>query len=157
MSLPTWAPPEGGIAQPFWDGVAREELLLPRCSLCHGWQWYPSEAGVCCAGAFHEWVAVSGRGTIHTYTYVRRAFLPNGAADVPYAVVFVDLDDAPGVRFVGNLLMHEHDDEITIGLVVDLSFVRVGGRAHPVFVRSEAALARTASDAAVHLTGTSAP
>jgi uncharacterized OB-fold protein len=130
-NLPTFTPPDLEFNKTFWDGIERGELLVPRCSICGAWQWYPGDMGTCCRGGVYDWQPVSGRGTVHTRTTVQRAFLPGGADDVPFHLVFVDLDDAPGVRFVGNTL----DATIDIGTRVHLSFVDTGARRHPVFER----------------------
>jgi hypothetical protein len=66
-----------------------------------------------------EWSQVSGRGTIHSYTVVRRAPGPAFAADVPYAVVLVDLAEGP--RMLSNLV--DADVEaIRIGDPVEVVF-----------------------------------
>src|SRR5262245_19512750 len=104
------APPEVTMAGPFWEAIQREELVLPRCTLCGRWQWYPDASGTDCPGGELEWMPVRGAGTVHTWTRVTRAFLPGGKADVPYVVGFVELDDAPGLRLVTNLV----DDEATV-------------------------------------------
>jgi uncharacterized protein len=133
-NLPHFEPP-GDVAfvAPFWEGVEREELLLPKCSVCGSWQWYPDDSGTCCVNGTLVWKQVSGIGTVHTTTTIRRPFLPGGANDVPFAVVFVELDDAPGVRFVGNAA----DDATEIGARVGVQFVPLGVRRHPVFHRIE--------------------
>jgi uncharacterized protein len=117
------------FAQPFWDAIAQHELRIPRCSVCGEWQWYPDDMGTCCAEGSLAWTVVSGTGTVHTMTVVRRAFLPNGGADVPFTIVFVDLDDAPGVRLVGNTT----DPDVEIGSRVFAVFEHLGDRTHPVF------------------------
>lgn len=132
-NLPHFDPPgELDFATPFWEGIAAGELRVPRCSVCGAWQWYPDEMGTCCAGGELAWTPVSGTGTVYTTTTVRRPFLPGGAEDVPFRLVFVDLDDAPGVRFVGNTT----DEDVEIGSRVTLSFEETGTRKHPVFHRA---------------------
>jgi uncharacterized OB-fold protein len=66
-----------------------------------------------------EWSQVSGRGTIHSYTVVRRAPGPAFAADVPYAVVLVELVEGP--RMLSNLVSAEVD-AIRIGDPVEVVF-----------------------------------
>ena len=129
MNLPHWTPPRTGFTAPFWDAIDQDRLELPQCSVCGAWQWYPDDAGTCCSGGVLKWVGVSGQGTVHTFTRVRRPFLPDGAADIPFTVAFVELDDAPEVRFVANVA----DDDVTIGSRVGIEFVDLGDRRHPVF------------------------
>jgi uncharacterized OB-fold protein len=48
-----------------------------------------------------RWDSVSGRATLYSWTVVNHQVHP--AFPVPYTIVLVDLDDHPGVRFVGHL------------------------------------------------------
>jgi len=104
MAVPSFAPPHTVYAGPFWDGVAANELRLPRCTGCGAFQWYPLAGVDHCAGATLEWTPVRAVGTIFTFTVVRRPFLPGSSkADVPITSVLVELDDAPSVRLIGRL------------------------------------------------------
>jgi uncharacterized OB-fold protein len=96
--------------------------------------WYPDAAGPDCPGATIRWEPVDGTGTIYSHTTVRRSFLPGGRDRVPYTVVLVDMDAAPGVRLVGNM---PDDANPAIGQRVRFTACDVGGRAHPVFVPVE--------------------
>jgi uncharacterized OB-fold protein len=62
---------------------------------------------------------------------VTRAFLPGGKEDVPYVVGFVELDDAPGLRLVTNLV--DDDATVQIGARVHATFADLGARRHLVF------------------------
>jgi hypothetical protein len=133
MALPTFEPPDDvAWATPFWEAIGRDALALPRCSACHTWIWYPDDAGPCCEDATFEWVDVATTGTLHTWTRVRRAFLPRGRDDVPYVVGFVELDGVDGLRLVVNLADGATDP--TIGQRVRATFVEHAGRRRPVFV-----------------------
>jgi uncharacterized OB-fold protein len=132
MGLPHHDPPaDDEVAAPFWAGIADDCLVLPRCSACGRWQWYPDEAGADCSGASLIWESVPTTGTVHTATRVERAFLPGGQADVPYVVAFVELDGIDGVRLVANLAP---DADVGIGGRVQAEFIDVGDRRHVVFV-----------------------
>ena len=131
MGLPGFEPPtDVAWAAPFWAAIDRDALALPRCSVCHRWLWYPDDAGPCCDGATFEWVDVGLDGRLHTWTRVQRAFLPGGAADVPYVVAFVELDGVDGLRLVANLA---DDATPEIGGRIRAEFVTAGGRRRPVF------------------------
>jgi uncharacterized OB-fold protein len=138
QTLPHFDPPPHAaeLGRPFWEAVERGELVLPRCSLCKRWQWYPDGAGADCPGGELEWTPVATTGTVYTWTRVHRPFLPrsgdsNPKDDVPYVVGFVDLDGVEGLRLVTNLT----DDEATvrIGARVRAVFVPLGSRRHPIF------------------------
>ena len=59
-----------------------------------------------------EWVAVEGKGTVHSYGEVHHAIQPAFKAKVPYMILLVDLDTQKGqpseheaLRVGGNLVM----------------------------------------------------
>lgn len=131
MALPRFDPPAGaGVSAPFWDGIERGVLKLPRCSACGAWQWYPDEMGPDCAGADFEWVEVPATGTVYSCSRVHRSFLPGGRYDVPYVVGCVELDGADGVRLVCNL---DDDPELQVGSRVEGRSIRHEERGHLVF------------------------
>lgn len=53
--------------QPFWDGIKRGELVLPRCNSCGRLHHYPKPICVDCSSRDLAWVKCSGRGKIHSY------------------------------------------------------------------------------------------
>ena len=90
------------LTQPFWEAAKRHELVMPRCQTCDHLFFYPrSECPRCLATAL-EWVKVSGRGRLHSFTIVQQ---PANAAfnhDVPYVYAVVQLDEGP--RLVSNVV-----------------------------------------------------
>ena len=104
--------------RPFWDACRRRELRVQRCTGCGTLRHPPAPACWRCRGFAHEWIALSGRGTVFSHAVVHRAFLPELASHVPYTVVVVALDDAPAIRLVSNLV----EGEPQIGLPVEVVF-----------------------------------
>jgi uncharacterized OB-fold protein len=89
--------------RPYWDAARRGEFQLPRCMNCQEWI-YPF-SNVCHAcGTFEslDWVAASGRGKLSSWVVYRRAFAPFVAADVPYAIAEVELDEGP--RLISSIV-----------------------------------------------------
>ena len=111
--------------RPFWDACRRRELVIQRCTACGTFRHLPTPVCWKCRSFAHEWVAVSGRGSVYSYAVVHRAFLPELAAHVPYIVVVVALDDALGVRIVSNIVETAPDD-VRVGLPVEVVFDDVG-------------------------------
>ena len=66
-----------------------------------------------------EWVAVSGRGTVTTWVVFHRKYFEAFAADLPYHVVRVQLDEGP--RLTANLV-GVRNDEIRVGMAVEVVF-----------------------------------
>lgn len=100
--------------QPFWQAARQHRLVIQRCTACTRFQHYPRPFCVHCLSEALEWVASPGRGVIYTFTINHRAANPAMSAQVPYAVLAVDLDE--GVRMIGNLAGD------------DLSRLRIGAR-----------------------------
>ena len=104
---------------PFWEYCAKRELRLQRCADCRAFQHPPIPGCGACGSGNREWFAVSGRGTIYSYTIVAHPPVPALAAHIPYNVVTVELEGADGVRIVSNLI-DTPPDEVRIGLPVEL-------------------------------------
>jgi uncharacterized OB-fold protein len=51
-----------------------------------------------------EWVTVSGRALLYTYTVVRHAPVPALAGTVPYVLAVVRLPDAGNVKLITNVV-----------------------------------------------------
>ncbi len=79
----------------FWEGCRKQELLLQRCEQCSEFQFYPRIICTSCASDKLEWVRAGGQGTILTFTIVRRPVSEAYAADVPYVVALIKLDEGP--------------------------------------------------------------
>jgi uncharacterized OB-fold protein len=107
--------------RPFWEACRRRELVVQRCRDCRTFRHLPTPVCWRCRSFAHEWVVVSGRGTVFSHAVVHRAFLPGLERHVPYTVVVVALDDAPGVRLVSNLV-DAAPGELRVGLAVEAVF-----------------------------------
>jgi len=95
--------------RPFWDGAARRELVLPRCTSCARFVWYPDGACRRCGGAEREWTPVSGRGRLFSWSIVHRAFIPQLASLVPFVTGLVAIDEDPAVRLATLVVDCPHD------------------------------------------------
>ena len=89
----TWEP-----AREFWAGASRSELLIPRCTACGAYAWYPVARCRRCGEGGFAWTRMSGRGRLFSWVVVRRAFLPAFARKVPFVAALVALDEEPAVR-----------------------------------------------------------
>jgi uncharacterized OB-fold protein len=130
MIAPVRMAPVGGRFAPFWRGCAQGVLLITRCAGCGTWYWYPPLGCRRCGGDKLEWTDAGRTGSVFSFTVAHRSFLPPGAADVPYAVVLVELDGAPGVRLLGNLV----EGQPAVGQRVRVEFRPAGEHMVPVFV-----------------------
>ena len=107
--------------KPFWDFCAKRELRFQKCDGCGAFRFPPLTGCRHCGATEAEWVRVSGRGRVFSYTIAVNPALPNLRDDVPYNVVVVEFDDAPGARLVSNVLDVAPED-VHVGMEVDLVF-----------------------------------
>jgi uncharacterized OB-fold protein len=92
------------LTQPFWEGVARHELVLQRCSTCGHFVHPPFPECTGCRSNQLAFEAVSGKGTIFERSIVEAPVVVGYEDDVPYACLLVELDEQPGLLIAGNLI-----------------------------------------------------
>lgn len=108
--------------RPFWDAAAEGRLLIQRCDACGEWQYYPRPFCKRCWSEDVQWAEASGRGTLYTFSVVRRNDLPPFGDRVPYVPAIVDLDEGP--RMMTEVVDADPDTlEIGTALVVDFADV----------------------------------
>lgn len=118
-------PPQPNIeTQHFWDAAAAGKFVLPFCLDCSKPHWYPRALCPFCFSDRIEWKEASGRGTIYSFTVMRRE-------SVPYALAYVTLEEGP--TMMSNLV--EIDlESLVIGQAVSLVFQPSdGGPPVPMF------------------------
>lgn len=110
--------------RPYWEGAKRHELLLQKCQECGHYRYPPGETCPSCLSDRLEWVKVSGRGSVYTWTVFHQAYHPAYKDDIPYAVVAVELEEGP--RMITNLVNCGTED-IKMGMPVEVVFDDVTG------------------------------
>ena len=103
---------------PFWEGTKKHELSVRKCKKCGEYQWPPRVWCSNCHSFDFDWVKVSGKGNLHTYTVVSRAFHP-AFLEVPYGVAIVRLDE--GVQMIGKAVGIKPED-LKIGMPMKAAF-----------------------------------
>lgn len=122
---------------PFWDGVARHELLLPRCRHCRAWH-HPRRI-VCyhCDDTAFAWSPASGDGVVYSVTTVHRNLTPF-PIDVPYELGVVQL--AEGIHLLTRFFSTD-DSPVTIDDPVNVQFRDLEvGFTLPVFVKTKGSI-----------------
>ena len=118
------APQVNPEIQPFFDAAAQGRLMIKRCAACGQTHHYPRALCPFCASERTEWVLASGRGTIYSYSVMRRV-------PVPYAIAYVTLEE--GVTMMTNIVDCDLDG-LRIGQSVKLTFKPTdGGPPVPMF------------------------
>jgi uncharacterized OB-fold protein len=92
---PGLAPLTDQFSQRYWHAAREGTLLIQRCRTCGRYQFYPRGHCVHCFTADPEWTPASGRGRLHTYTVVERTPNAEFAADCPYVLAIIELDEGP--------------------------------------------------------------
>jgi len=90
--------------KPFWDAAAEHRLVAPRCSDCHTFRMPPSPFCPHCRSQQIDWMTLSGRGTLYSYSVVSTAIFPEMEASLPYVTAVITLPDADGVRLISNIV-----------------------------------------------------
>ena len=114
----------------FWTGGRDGELLIVRCTSCGYWIHPPTPRCPHCLSDAVEPQAVSGRGTVYSYTINRQAWVPG--LEVPFVIAMVELDEQPGLRLMTNIVDCP-TEEVEIGMPVEVAFVERGEAFIPVF------------------------
>ena len=110
-------------AKPFFDAAREGRLLVKRCLACKEPHYYPRAVCPFCASDRTEWVAAQGRGTVYSYSVMRRA-------EKPYAIAYVTLEE--GVTVLTNLVDCDFD-RLRIGMPVRVVFKAKGEDTIPMF------------------------
>jgi uncharacterized OB-fold protein len=114
----------------FWTGGRDGELLIIRCTSCGYLIHPPTPRCPHCLTDAVEPQAVSGRGTVYSYTINRQAWVPG--LEVPFVIAMVELDEQPGLRLMTNIVDCP-TEEVEIGMPVEVAFVERGEAFIPVF------------------------
>ncbi len=118
------APEANPETKPFWDAAAEGRLLVKKCVTCGQVHFYPRAICPFCGSDKTEWVTASGRGTVYSYSVMRRV-------PIPYALAYVTLEE--GVTMVTNIVDGDLD-AIRIGQRVTVAFKpSEGGPPVPMF------------------------
>ena len=133
-------PRVSAFSRPFWDGLADARLRSTRCRVCEVFSFPPRNLCRACWSRDLDWVDLPVRGVLYSFTRVHvvpAAF----AADAPYAIGVVDLDDGPRLmcRLIGavdasrlgqpvDMLVLQYDDGPLFGARVGS---QRGDRPHP--------------------------
>lgn len=107
---------------PFFAAAREQRLVVQRCSGCGALRFPPREICSTCLSTEASWQPVSGRGEIFSFNIMHQIYHPGFAAEVPYAVVVVRLEEGP--KITSNLVGCPVD-AITVGMPVEVIFERL--------------------------------
>jgi len=102
----------------FWRGGRDGELRFLRCS-CGTFVHPPSPRCPTCLSKELAPEAVSGRATVHSFTWNHQPWVP--APDHPYAIAVVSIDEQPELRLMTNLV-NCTPESVRVGMRVKVVF-----------------------------------
>ena len=96
----------------FWSAAKEGRFTVPPCAACGKAHWYPRAICPFCASDKLEWREASGKGTIYTFSVMRRV-------KEPYIIAHVTLAEGP--TMLTNIVGCDADD-VRIGQTVTVVF-----------------------------------
>ena len=110
--------------KPYWDAAAKGQLLVKKCNACGELHHYPRSICPFCFSGDTSWVEASGKGTVYSYTVMRRA-------PVAYVVAYVTLAEGP--TMISNIVDCD-PNAVRVGQAVTVTFQPSdGGPPVPMF------------------------
>ena len=102
MSYAKPLPTPSHESQPYWDSCRQHALALQKCAGCGAFRFPPGPICPECWGRSFAWQPVSGRGTVYSFCVYRRLYHPGFAADMPYVLAVITLEEGP--RLLSNVI-----------------------------------------------------
>jgi uncharacterized protein len=132
-------PPPNPLTDFFWQGALEGVLRIQRCQQCHTYIHHPRPVCRSCQSFDLAPEAVSGHGSLYSFTVTYKAFHPFFVSRLPFVVASVELDEQPGLRLVSNVVGVPHE-EVRIGMALQVQFEQLAPDfAIPVFAPAGAA------------------
>lgn len=102
---------------PIWEAAARSQLTAQQCGACGTFRMQPTPFCPSCLSQDVNWPILSGHGTLYSYTFARHPRV----AENGYCVGVIELDDAPGIRIISNVVEAD-SDELAVDMPVEIAF-----------------------------------
>ena len=117
------------VTAPFWEAARDGNLVVPHCRRCGHARMPPTAFCPTCRSDQVDWVPVSPRG--HIYSYTVMSGVP-GRRDLVIVPAVVALQDAPRLRLVMDVVDAD-PDEVRIGDELSIEFMTIAdGWRYPV-------------------------
>ena len=98
-------PKVNSIDRRFWQGAAEGKFLLQKCRKCDHRQFFPRPVCTRCFSPDLDWIPASGRGRVHSFTWVRVPRNPAFKDEVP--ICYADIILEEGVLIQSRVLEKE--------------------------------------------------
>ncbi len=120
-------------ASPFWEACRRRELVLPFCTGCRRFFFYPRTLCPGCGGRDVVWRRSAGRGELYTFCIQHASRLAGFRDAAPFVTAIVELEEGP--RLMTLLVgVPPEPESIRCGMPVEVVFTDLpDGNVLPVF------------------------
>lgn len=126
MTIPDWAQPAlDRDSRPWWEALARHELVLQRCDECGRWRWPPRAICGWCGSLGWRWCAASGQAEVASWVVTHHAFNP--AWPTPYVVVLARLVEQEDLLVPGAFAGTVDDPALAVGRPLVVEYEDVAG------------------------------
>ncbi len=112
-------PPVNEENKPYWEYCRRHELRMQKCTECGHIRFPVSILCPRCHALESEWVKLSGKGTVYSFTVYRVAYHPAFKDDIPYVLAIIQLAEGP--RMESNVTGCR-PEEVRIEMPVEVTF-----------------------------------
>ncbi len=132
QELPKPEPRDEGLGAEFFAHAREGRLCFQRCAECATWRHLPRLQCPGCGSTDWSWEPSSGRGRVLSWTVTHEAAHPAFAAEAPYAVIVVELEE--GIRMVSGL-RELAPEALALDLPVEVVFEPISERVTLPFFR----------------------
>ena len=105
-------------SSPWWEALARHELVIQRCARCRAWRFPPRAICNRCGSFHYAWETASGNGHVAAWVMNHHAFSDDFTT--PYVVLTVRLAEQDDVFVIGSYRGASSD--VSTGLAVRAVF-----------------------------------
>ena len=108
---------------PYWDAADRHELMIQKCESCQHYSHPPGPACAKCGSTELSWENLGSEvnGTVYSFIVSYRPFLPGFQDDLPLVIAVVELEKAPQIKLIANVL-NCNPEEVRIGMNVKMTW-----------------------------------
>lgn len=109
-------------SEPFWAGLAAQQIRLQQCDDCAGWVYYPRSHCPHCLSPNLTWKDISGEGTLYSYTVAQQPTAPQFTGEEPQLIGVVELKE--GVR-LNTVMVNVSPEDLKVGMNVKPVFFQL--------------------------------
>jgi uncharacterized OB-fold protein len=88
---------------PFWAAAREHRLAIQRCDECGAFRFPVKPICPCCHSWSSTWTELTGKGRLRSWVTTHHVTHPAFVRQLPYVVLYVELDAQPGLLMYGNL------------------------------------------------------